>query len=106
MEEGMSNIRDGDVYKTIDVENKSFEIKYGYYEEFERLSSEPVPIYPDFISRPIYTDNGTPFVTAMQQTCDHFEGGDSEIGCYSCRYFSECEDLIGLCHHKEKRLKE
>ena len=102
----MSNIRDGDVYRTIKIENTSFEIRYGYYEDFEREHGEPVPIYPDFISRPIYTDDGTPFATAMQDACDHFEGGDSEFGCYGCKYFEECEDFIGLCHLEANRRKE
>ena len=47
----MREIRDGDLYKTVTVHGKTFELRYGYYEEYEResLFSEPIPIYPDFL---------------------------------------------------------
>lgn len=98
----MNKIRDGDVYKTIKINGREFEIRYGYYEEFERERTEPVPIYPDFISNPIYDEDGFPFATAMQEACDGFVGQDREFGCFGCRHFKECEDLLGICHHPEK----
>ena len=104
-EDKMSNIRDGDLYRTIKIENITFEIRYGYYEEYERGRSEPVPIYPNLLANPEYTADGTPIVTAMQEPCDHFEGGDRELGCYHCRHFQECEDLIGLCRFESNRQK-
>lgn len=99
----MQNIRDGDIYKTINIDTLTFEIRYGYYEEYERGRSEPLPIYPDFISEPAYTGEGRPLVTAMQDVCQSFEGGDRDLGCYGCRHFHECEDLIGICNHPEKQ---
>lgn len=99
----MSNIRDGDLYKIINIDGIAFEIRYGYYEEFERDRSEPMPIYPDLISTPRYTTDGSPIVTAMQDVCHGFEGGDRDLGCYGCRHFRECEDLIGICHHPERK---
>jgi hypothetical protein len=32
----MDRIKDGDLYKTIRIFGKDFEIRYGYYEEFEK----------------------------------------------------------------------
>lgn len=102
----MNDIRDGDVYKIIRVEDMTFEIKYGYYEEYERGRSEPVPIYPCFLSEPAYTDGGAPLVTAMQEACPGFEGEDRELGCFGCRHFSEWEDLIGICESPERKRKQ
>ena len=97
---------DGDIYKRITVFGVSFELKYGYYEEYERQSGEPVPIYPDFIGEPMYTKDGQPFVTAMQNACMHFSGEDKSLGCYGCKHFSEGEDLIGICRNDKRRDKE
>ena len=103
-EKTMNKICDGDLYKNIHIQGKTFEIRYGYYEEFERSRSEPVPIYPDFIAEPIYTEDGYPFVTAMQESCELFDGNDRELGCYGCRHFHECEDLIGICESEAKKM--
>ena len=68
--------REGDLFRIIRTCGKTFEIRYGYYEERDRHTqfAEPVPIYPDFTELPQYTDDGTPFVTAMQNPCESFEG--------------------------------
>ena len=101
----MNKIRDGDVYKTITVQGVTFELKYGYYEEYEKSHSEPVPIYPDFRREPRHTEDGHPFVTAMQDTCEGFRGEDCSLGCYACRHFKEGEDLIGICLSADRRLR-
>ena len=99
----MKRKRDGDIYKRISIEGVDFELRYGYYEAYERVSGDPLPIYPDFKSAPRYTADGIPFVTAMQDVCDGFSGDDGELGCYGCRYFEEREDLIGLCNFEPNR---
>lgn len=93
----MQKQRDGDLYKVIFINGRVFEIRYGYYEEFERDSSDPVPIYPDLRSNPIYDSDGRRIVTAMQDICDHFEGDCGELGCYGCRHYRSVDDLIGIC---------
>lgn len=57
--------KEGDLYKILEVFGTRFELYYGYYDEFERFSpfGEPIPIYPDFLSKPIYTMEGVPYVT-------------------------------------------
>lgn len=92
----MQRPRDGDLYKSITVHGQRFELRYGYYEDFERASGDPIPIYPDFKKNPLYTDGGYPFVTAMQEACAH-HSGDPEYGCHGCLYYKEEEELIGIC---------
>ena len=65
-------IRDGDLYKIAVIADKSFTIRYGYSTESEREKWEPTPIYPDFISEPVYTAKGIPFATAYQDVCEHY----------------------------------
>jgi len=93
--------KEGDLYKEVTAFGRTFRIHYGYYEEFEREGkyNDPMPIYPDLLNFPVYTEDGKPFVTAIQDVCDHYFGVPSaeEVGCSDCRYFKLCEDLIGIC---------
>jgi len=93
----MNNVKDGDLYKIITLFDKVFEIRYGYYEDYERESGEPIPIYPDFKSNPEYTDEGLPFVTQMQELCEHGESSFADGCCADCRHYRDGEDLIGVC---------
>ena len=95
-------LRDGELYRIIELHGHRFEIRYGYYEEYERGEHEPVPIFPDFLEKPIYTDEGHPFVTATQTVCPHFVGVDSEVGCFGCQHYQEACELIGICQHPEQ----
>ncbi|MBE6629774.1 MAG: hypothetical protein E7624_02870 [Ruminococcaceae bacterium] len=101
----MPHPRDGDLYKRITLHGVSFELRYGYYEEFERASGEPIPIYPDFEKEPRYTAEGHPFVTAMQNACPHHHGADPEYGCHGCLYYKEGEELIGICTCEQRKQK-
>lgn len=91
--------KEGDLYRTVTVSGKTFSIYYGYYEDFERYSqyNEPIPIYPDFVKHPQYTDNGTPFATAMQDICGFYSGAAAGDSCADCIHFRKCEELLGLC---------
>ena len=53
--------REGDLYKVVETFGKSFELRYGFYEERDRQSPlcEPAIIYPDFIREPLFTEKGT-----------------------------------------------
>ena len=93
----MNKGRDGDLYKIISLFGKSFEIRYGYYEEYERESGEPIPIYPDFVSCPVHTEEGYPFVTQMQELCEHGESDFSDAFCADCKHYRHGDDLIGIC---------
>lgn len=95
----MNNIKEGDLYKLIKIDNQEFEIKYGYYIDSDRYSkyNEPIPIYPDFINNPTFNIEGFPFVTHMQDKCIYYKGNSKEDSCYKCLYFNKVEDLIGIC---------
>ncbi len=101
----MAKINEGDLYGVIDAFGKTFEIYYGYYEEFERDSvyNDPVPIYPDLISAPVYNDEGYPIVTEMQIACEHYSGKESEDSCGLCPYMQKGEKLFGLCRCPERK---
>lgn len=97
--------KEGDLYKEITIYGKTFRLLYGYYEDFERYGqyNEPMPIYPDFIKEPVYTENGIPFVTAMQDVCKDYEGKHDGDSCSECRYFQKSEALFGLCNCSSKQ---
>ena len=97
-----SNIppKEGDLFKVIESHGKTFEIRFGFYEESDRLSpfAEPIEIYPDFLKYPQYTDEGIPFITAIQSPCKHFSGKrDANSTCEECGFYHHCEELLGIC---------
>lgn len=92
--------REGELYRVIHAHGKSFEIYYGYYDDKDRQNpnSEPMEMYPSFKESPIYTDEGIPFVTAMQTPCHSFMGErEGDDTCYQCAYYKGCEELLGIC---------
>ena len=101
--------KEGDVYKELTICGKKFLLLYGYYEDFERESrlNDPMPIYPDFIKEPVYTDEGLPFVTAMQDVCEHYSGREDGESCSDCIFFQKSEELFGFCvcpnSHRERQ---
>ena len=100
--------QEGDVYKEISICGIPFRLVYGYYEEFERESpfNEPMPIYPDFIKAPLYADDGIPFVTAMQDICQHYKGKVEGDSCSNCIFFTPSKDLFGFCSHPGNQLAQ
>ena len=100
--------REGDLYRQVELFGKMFELRYGYYEDKDRRGPPDV-IYPNFVKEPIYTDDGQPFVTMMQDICQHFRGdidssGDSTCG--DCEYFKHGEEWLGVCACSQNRLRE
>lgn len=103
--EEMAAPKEGDLYKVLHAFGRAFELRYGYYEEFERTRfSEPMPIYPDFLTDPVYADDGRPFVTGMQDACRHYCGKEkTDQVCAGCIYYIRGEEFIGLCGCEENR---
>ena len=94
--------KEGELYKVVNAFGKTFELRYGYYEECDRESPwcNPIVIYPDFLKEPLYTDDGTPFVTMMQDVCKSYRGEAKrtpDTTCAECKYFQRGEDWIGIC---------
>ena len=103
----MSIIKEGELYKTVELYGHQIELRYGYYEEYERKRGEPIPIYPDLKSSPIYTEEGVPIVTQMQDLCEYGKSRFSDGCCAECEYFRQCEEMFGICmnpnNKKDKR---
>ena len=100
---------EGELFKKIEISGVVFTIYYGYYEQYERDNPhiDPMPIYPDFIKQPVYTKDGQPFVTKMQDGCIYFNGKPSESPeCAECKHFIQGEDFIGTCACEHNRNKE
>ena len=103
--------REGELYKSVELHGKRFVLYYGYYEECDRVNPlcDPIPIYPDFLKAPVYTDSGEPFVTAMQDVCEGYRGDapSPDTTCADCEYFKRGEDWFGICDFpKNKRTNE
>lgn len=101
----MNKIREGELYKTVELFGHAFELRYGYYEEFERERGEPIPIYPDFKNSPVYTKEGFPFVTQMQELCEHGTSKFKDGCCADCEHYHHGEELIGICTNEMNKQK-
>ena len=93
---------EGELYRVVETFGKTFELRYGYYGERDRQNPlcEPAVIYPDFEAEPLYTDDGEPFVTMMQDACANYKGDHKktpDTTCAECKYFSRGEEWFGLC---------
>ncbi len=99
--------REGELFKVIELHGATFEIRYGYYEETDR-QFDPVEIYPDFIKNPIYTNDGFPFVTLMQEPCEHFKKltDDPDCDCSNCKHMERGDELIAVCRCDSRRKSE
>ncbi len=100
--------REGELYKVIDIENITFKIIYGYYEESERDKVEPLPVFPDLKDKPIYTARGYPVVTAIQEPCEYYTPLNkerSEQWCGDCIHYLSSSDEISVCGCKERKLE-
>lgn len=96
---GKETVKEGNIYGIFKVGDDIFEVRYGYYDEKDRIGkySYPIPIYPDFLQNPRYNKEGYRYVTEMQDTCEHFEGKLLVDICCGCSHFKKGDDLIGLC---------
>ncbi len=105
----MSDKKEGELFKTIEIEGVKFPVYYGYYSPCDKGLSETVPIFPDFIKEPLYSLNGAPFVTADQDLCQFFKPKKTVSGenwCNDCKFFSQKGEIIGLCSNENRRRKK
>ena len=96
---------EGLLYKHITLYGQTFSLYYGYYEECDRINPEvePMPIYPDFLKEPRFTEDGYPFVTKMQDICKYYRGKEGQCrDCADCEYYQHGDDLLGICLCRER----
>lgn len=99
--------REGDIFETVNIGGHSFVIRYGYYDNQERYTSPPLPIYPNFLANPVYTSEGNPLITRIQDACQHYRTSDSSEGdhwCADCIHCSCTGNEIGICLCNHNRL--
>ena len=104
-----SGTREGDIYKIVTTFGKTFALRYGYYEESDRKWDELDILYPDFRQTPLYTDDGEPFVTLIQDACERFGGKmrrRSDSTCAECKYMKRGEEWFGICTCKARKTTE
>ncbi len=91
--------KEGDIYKIIELDGRTFALKYGYYSEHEREKGWPVPIMPDFITEPSFSSGGFPYATRIQDSCEHYrpKNQKGDFWCGDCEYYSNAKEDIGLC---------
>ena len=102
------NNKEGDLYKVITIDSHVFELRFGYYEDFERAGNNPVVVYPDLEKDKRYTACGLLIVTAIQEPCSFYRSEgmhESEDCCGDCVYFYKPRDEIGICRCEGKRAK-
>ncbi len=100
---------DGEVYEILEVAGHKFEIRCGYHTTLDEKAGVALPIYPDFILEPKYTNTGQPLVTCMQNSCIYYDvvpESDIELKCIDCKYFiNEDRKAIGICTCEERKKK-
>ena len=92
--------REGDLYMKVSCHGHGFELKYGYYEETDRRSGEPVVLYPDLKESPVYSAEGHLLVTAIQTPCEFYETADAsapEECCSDCTFYGDSKNEIDIC---------
>ena len=92
--------REGALHSVVTVGGYAFELRYGFNQESERSSGEPFVLYPDLAAEPKFTQEGYRIVSAIQSVCEYYEvapGTEPEDCCYTCRYYPNPVDDIGIC---------
>ena len=103
----MTEGKEGELYKSVEIEGARFDIYYGYASEQEKKSGwEPTPQYPDFDNEPQFAENGYRFTVAYGQVCEHYEPISTTtdfIYCHNCKLFDKKEEYIGVCLCEKRR---
>jgi hydrogenase maturation factor len=96
------------LHKIYRVGGRSFSV----YLEYDEQMGESYLAYPDFEEHPEYTEEGRPFVTAVQESCPCAKArapGEERPGdCSGCGWFfreNTPYDPIGICMCDTRRCK-
>ncbi|MCL1855133.1 MAG: hypothetical protein FWF86_05310 [Clostridia bacterium] len=83
--------------------------EFRLYRYLDESLGEELINYPDFQKSPAYTDDGRPFVLAVQECCPDRKSDDPENSdpgdCSGCAWFylEKPADAIGLCMCDKRR---
>lgn len=100
MPDRMTTPKEGDLYRTYQIDGHRFDIYYGYYDESERDRVEPLPIFPDLKQKAIHTETGERIVTSLQLPCPHYSPKDPdrpELWCGDCCSYAGGRAEMGVC---------
>lgn len=106
MEQELNIPREGALHSVITIGGHSFELRYGYSDERDRILGEPYILYPDLQTNRVYNAEGYRIVAALQSACCHYQpppGGDREDCCYTCRHYPNHRSEIGVCRCEQQR---
>lgn len=98
--------REGELHSVVTIGAHSFELRYGFCDERDRVSGEPYILYPDLRTVPYYTEDGCRIVAALQSVCAHYaalKGAPGEDCCYTCNYYLNPKEEIGICRCEKMR---
>lgn len=92
--------KEGDLHSIVTIGPHTFELRYGYCDERDRSTGEPYILYPDLLSKPIYTEDGYRIVVALQSVCEYYapaDGQEEEDCCYTCSFYPDQKSELGIC---------
>ena len=97
--------REGDIFDIVSVGGHQFTIRYGYYADEERGATDPIPIFPCFLTKPMHTGEGHPLVTRIQDACEHYRAarGEGDGWCADCIHCQDWQTEIGICRCPYRR---
>ena len=106
MNDLVCSVKNGELYKSVEVEGVRFDIYYGYESEnVKRLGWEPTPQYPDFNTQPTFSPQGKRFTLTYGEICNDYQPiskTTERICCQNCKLFNKKEEYIGLCESKNR----
>lgn len=100
--------QEGDAYESYLIGGHTINVRYGFYDESDRESGDPVPIFPNFLRTPLYTDEGFPLATQTQDSCVHYQvrpDTDGDGWCADCIHYSDGKSPIGICQCMKRKLQ-
>lgn len=106
--ENTTSPQEGDLFRIYTVDGLSFQIRYGYHAENERGRVEPLPIFPDLLSEPVYTRCGIPVTSYIQAPCIHYtprHPDHPEEWCGDCIHYDAGQEKMGRCLCPERKLE-
>ena len=98
--------KEGELHKVMTVGGRSFELRYGFYTEGDRLNSEPVILFPNLEQMPVYSEDGWRIVSSVQTPCGAYSPrmpNQKEDWCADCIFYPDVHEEIAVCGNEWQR---